>query len=221
MAKAKISTTKPILVLLYGLPGSGKSHFARNISEELECAVIHSDRIRGELFEEPMFDQQEDAIVKHLMEYMTEEFLNAGVSVVFDTNALRRSQRLQLREMARKKHTKTVLIWFQIDADAALARLRSRDRRTADDKFAQDYDQEEFRRYAAKMQHPTAAEDYVVVSGKHTFNSQKAAFFKKLIELGYVNTSGSESKLVKPGLINLIPKTRGRVDFSRRNISIR
>jgi len=221
MAKLKIRTTKPLLILLYGLPGSGKTHFARNIAEELECAVIRSDRIRGELFEEPQFDDQENAIVKHLMEYMAEEFLTAGISVVFDTNAMRRRQRLEFRELARKKHAKTLLVWFQIDGDTAYGRLRNRDRRTADDKLAQDYTQQEFRRYAAHMQHPSPTEDYVVVSGKHTFNSQKAAFFKKLMELGLIDMTSAQNKLAKPGLVNLIPKLQGRVDMSRRNISIR
>ncbi len=219
MTNAKLKTNKPVLILLYGFPGAGKTHFSNNITEHLESAVVQSDRIRSELFEEPRYDAQENSIVKHLMNYMSEEFLNAGVSVVYDMNAMRKAQRHELREMARKKRAKTVLVWFQLDADTAFQRLNSRDRRTADDKYAMDYTQNEFRDYASHMQHPASTEDYVVVSGKHTFGSQKTAFFKKLIELGLIDSTSGQSKVAKPGLINLIPK--GRVDMTKRNISIR
>lgn len=219
MASTKISTTKPIMVLLYGLPGAGKTYFARNLAEFLNCAVIHSDRIRNELFEEPRFDEQENSIVTHLMNYMSEEFLNAGVNIVYDTNAMRKAQRHQLRELARKKHAKTVLVWFQVDPDTAYSRLGKRDRRTADDKFAVDYTQSEFREFASHMQHPEPTEDYVVVSGKHTFPSQKTAFFKKLMEMGLIDTTSAKQQVAKPGLVNLVPKHR--VDLTRRNINIR
>lgn len=219
MSNSKLKPTKPVLVLLYGFPGAGKSHFARNISEHLECAVVNGDRIRYELFDRPQYDKQENDIVKHLMGYMSEEFLNAGVSVVYDMNAMRRAQRHELREMARKKHAKTILVWFQLDADTAYGRLGNRDRRTADDKYAMDYTQSEFREFVSHMQHPSPTEDYVVVSGKHTFGSQKTAFFKKLIEMGLVDSTSGQSKVAKPGLINLVP--HNRVDMTRRNINIR
>jgi predicted kinase len=222
MNTPKAQLTKPALVLLYGFPGAGKTHFARNITEHLMLAHVQADKIRHELFEEPRYDKQEDAIVKHLINYMTEEFLQAGVSVVYDMNAMRKSQRHELRELARKKGAKAVVVWFQVDPDTSFARLRKRDRRTLDDKFATDYTQQEFKKYASRMQPPEATEDYVVVSGKHNFSSQKVAFMKKIMDMGLIAPQTVQASLAKPGLINLIPKTiTGRVDMSRRNINIR
>lgn len=221
MNSAKVSTTKPVLILLYGFPGAGKTYFARNLSDNLEAAIVHSDRIRNELFEEPRFDKQEDEIINHLMNYMTEEFLSSGVNVIYDTNAMRKTQRHALREMARKKHAKTLLVWFQVDSDTAFNRLKNRDRRTVDDKFAVEYSQVEFRKYASKMQQPELTEDYVVVSGKHNYSGQKNAFFKKLMEMGLYTTNTSQSQVAKPGLVNLVPNSAGRVDMTRRNINIR
>ncbi len=208
--------------MLYGFPGAGKTYFSRNLADDLECAHVQSDRIRHELFEEPRFDKQEDEIIMHLMDYMTEEFLSAGISVIYDTNLVRKSQRVAIRNMARKKHAQTLLVWFQIDPDTAFKRLNSRDRRRTDDKFALDYSEEDFRRFASHMQHPEPTEEYVVLSGKHTYRSQKAAVFKKFMEMGLISTDSIKSSVAMPGLINLVPKsTGGRVDMSRRNISIR
>ena len=93
---SKLSLTKPTLILLYGFPGSGKTFFARQLCEDLQAAHVQGDRIRSELFEEPRYDRHENEIVSHLTEYMAEEFLNAGISVVYDVNAARIGQRTRM-----------------------------------------------------------------------------------------------------------------------------
>jgi thymidylate kinase len=132
----------------------------------------------------------------------------------------RKSDRHTKRELARKKHAKTLLVWFQIDPDTAYSRLRKRDRRKTEDKYAFDYTESEFRHYASRMQHPEPTEDYVVVSGKHTFNSQRSSVFKKFMEMGLVSNETARGNVAKPGMVNLIPQSMGRVDMSRRNINI-
>jgi predicted kinase len=218
---AKLSLTKPTIILLYGFPGSGKTHFARQLTEHINAAHVQSDRIRFELFEQPRFDRQENEIVGHLMNYMTEEFLHAGISVVYDMNAARLSERRALRDMARKHKAQPVLIWFQIDTESAFARARQRDRRKSDDKYAAPIDRTTFDEMAGRMQNPSNTEDYIVVSGKHNFQTQRGAVIKKMYDMGLLGTDLA-TKVVKPGLVNLVPSpVAGRVDNSRRNIVIR
>lgn len=81
---SKLTLTRPTLILLYGYPGAGKTFMARQLSEDIQAAHVQSDRIRFELFEQPRYDRQENQIVDHLMQYMTEEFLNSGISVIYD-----------------------------------------------------------------------------------------------------------------------------------------
>lgn len=214
--------TKPSFILLYGFPGSGKSAFARQLATELGMAHVHGDRIRNELFEQPRFDRQENDIVNHLMEYMSEEFLRAGISVIFDTNIMRLSTRRLLRDMARKLHAQPVLIWLQIDIETAFARVARRDRRKADDKYATPMDRTSFDELAGQMQNPALSEEYIVVSGKHTFSTQKHMVIKKLYDMGLAQSPVNGDKIVKPGLVNLVPNpAAGRVDPARRNIIIR
>jgi predicted kinase len=219
---AKISPVKPLMIQLYGFPGSGKTYFARQLCEHLQAAHVQGDRIRTELFENPRYDRQENEVIAQLMDYMAEEFLSAGISVVYDVNAMRISQRHNLREMARKAHAQPLLIWFQIDADSAFQRTTQRDRRRSDDKYAAPMDRSTFENVTGAMQNPQNTEDYVVISGKHVFKTQYTAVMKRLHELNLIGSNEVASQVAKPGMVNLIPNpSAGRVDMTRRNIMIR
>ena len=218
---AKIQPLKPFLLLLYGYPGSGKTYFARQLAENVQVAHLQADRIRNELFEEPRYDKQENTIVSQLMNYMNEEFLSAGLSVVYDVNAIKAGQRKALSDIAYRYHATPLIIWFQMDADTAFGRNQKRDRRRTDDKYAAQWDRTSFESYIANMQNPKPTEDFLVVSGKHVFNMQQSAVISKLRSMGVLGSNDANSKVIKPGMVNLIPNAPGRVDLSRRNISIR
>jgi predicted kinase len=216
----KIILAKPTTICLYGYPGSGKTYVARSLAEEIQLAHVSSDRIRSELFQSPRYDAQENAIVTHLMDYMSEEFLSSGVSLVYDANALRISQRRRLRELAHKHRAAYLLIWLQIDIDTAFARTQERDRRTADDKYSEPQTRSTFDRQVSGMQNPEG-EDYLVISGKHTFSTQKNSIINRLYQQGLIGANTVQHSVAKPELVNLVPNPHsGRVDLSRRNITI-
>lgn len=219
---AKIVPTKPLLVLLYGFPGSGKTFFARQICEHIVAAHVQGDRIRAELFEKPTYQKDENHIVASLMNYMTSEFLSAGVSVVYDVNSIRISQRRALRNLAHKVGAETVLVWLQIDQESAYSRVAKRDRRKADDKYAQGLDRTSFDNLNGNMQNPDPNEHYLVISGKHVFGTQKSALMRRLQEKQLISSETLHPQMGKPGMVNLVPNPMaGRVDLSRRNIIIR
>jgi predicted kinase len=218
---SKIIPTKPLLLMLYGFPGAGKTYFARQFCDQVQAAHVQGDRIRSELFDEPRYDKEENSVVSHLMDYMAEEFLSAGLSVVYDTNAMRITQRHELREMARRHKAQPLLVWQQIDAESAFLRSSKRDRRHVDDKYSATMDRARFDNLSAGMQNPRNVEDYAVVSGKHVFTTQFSAAIKKMHDFGLIQSDQMANRVVKPGLVNLVPKVSGRVDLSRRNIIIR
>lgn len=218
---AKITPAKPFLLMMYGFPGAGKTHFARQLSEKMQVAHIHADRIRAELFEKPRYDKQENEVVLQLMNYMAGEFLSAGLSVIYDTSMIRANARRNLREMTRNAKAQPVLMWFQVDPETSFQRTQKRDRRRLDDKYAMPIDRRMFDTIAAHMQNPGLDEEYVVVSGKHLFNTQYAGVSRLLREKGLIKHEDASTHLAKPELVNLVPNPlAGRVDMSRRNINI-
>ena len=219
---SKLVLNKPVLIMLYGFPGAGKTYLARQLCSDIQIAHVQEERIRQELFEAPRFDQQENQIVNHLMNYMTNEFLQSGVSVVYDTNLMRLSQRREIRQLAKQNKAETLLVWIQIDHASAFNRANKRDRRKTDDKYTESIDEERFNNIVKHMQNPELSEDNIVVSGKHNYSTQRNAILKKMFDMGLSMPSNDNSKVVKPGLVNLIPNyNNGRVDASRRNINVR
>jgi len=216
----KVILNKPVLICLYGYPGSGKSFLARNLISSIQMINVNAERVRNELFERPRYDAQENAVIAHLMNYMSEEFLNSGVGVVYDANVTRMAQRRRLRELAKKSHAEYLLVWLQIDVDSAFARTQQRDRRTNDDRYAEPQTRTTFDQKLTDMQNPQN-ENYLVLSGKHSFASQKGAILNKLYQMGVASTGDLQGSMAKPGLVNLVPNPNaGRVDLSRRNINI-
>jgi gluconate kinase len=133
---------------------------------------------------------------------------------------LRAAQRRKLRELSRKHKAEYLLIWLQIDIDSAFARTQERDRRTSDDKYAEPQTKNTFDKQLTGMQNPQG-EDYIVVSGKHTFTTQKGAVINRLYQNGLIGSGIVQHTVTKPDLVNLVPNPHaGRVDLTRRNITI-
>lgn len=219
MSTPKINPAKPFVILLYGFPGAGKTTFARQLAEEVNAAHLQQDRLNHELYGENT--EQTDKLVHNAMGYMSREFLRAGVSVIYDTNVHRLAERRLLRDEARKSKAVPVLIWLQIDAETAYMRGHKRDRRKTEDHYAKEHTQQSFESALNRMQNPEN-EDFVVISGKHTYHTQRAAVYKKFYELGILTPDQLSQNRAMPGLVNLVPQSMGgRADITRRNISIR
>jgi len=216
----KVTPNKPFLMLLYGYPGSGKTTFAQQFTDDVHCVHLHADRLFSELQDQT--GMGDGKVANYTLEYIAKELLRSGISVVLDVSVIRKSIRSKLREAAKQSKASPVLVWLQIDPESAYTRTQSRDRRRSEDKYAHDYDVHGFETELNNSQNPEN-EDYVVISGKHTYHTQSRAVIKKLYNLGILTPEQASSNIAKPELVNLVPKQfgPGRVDMSRRNISIR
>jgi len=221
MQRSKLS--KQLLIMLYGLPGSGKSFFSRQAGELLGIPVISSDRIRYELFDKPTYSRDEQQVIINVMNIMLEEYLNNGMSVIYDVSLSRTTDRKALREFAKKQHVSTMLLWLQADLETCLMRAKNRDHRKADDKYSTEMTRELMETIEKQMQ-PPHGEDAVVVSGKHLFESQKNVFLRKLHEMQMLSSEQvGGNGVAKPELVNLVSAAQmqaGRVDQNRRNLII-
>lgn len=219
---SKLTPAKPFLMILYGYPGSGKTFFARQMSEELNNTVhLHADKLQSDLSQElSSLSQSNGSFFNTIIKYMAQEYLNNGISVIADVPVNKKSDRRAFKALALANKALPILIWLQIDAESSFVRVKKRDRRKYEDKYAPEYTPDQFQEILSGSQNPNN-ENFTVISGKHTFKSQRAAILKKLYEQNIIKLDDSTNRLVKPELVNLIPKLQARGHVLKRNISIR
>jgi len=113
---------KPALVIVSGLPGTGKSYFSRKLAERLPSVVIESDAIRKQLFLTPTYSAEESHRLFAACHCLIEHLLSSGISVILDATNLVERHREPLYRIAQRLQVKLILV--QVEAPRELVRER-------------------------------------------------------------------------------------------------
>ena len=116
----------PSLVILCGLPGTGKSHFARELARRAPFVWLNSDRTRKLLVDRPSYSRREHRRVFSAMHVLTRSYLRDGYSVVFDATNLNENVRRPLYSSADAVGVEPLIIRFTAPADLVRRRLTDR-----------------------------------------------------------------------------------------------
>jgi predicted kinase len=117
------------LVLISGLPGSGKSYFSRLLQDKVPLVALESDRIRQLLFGRPTYEAEESAHLFAVIHVVLERLLGRRLGVLLDATNLREADRRQLYAIGEKSDAKLILISVQAPANVIRERLLKRARR--------------------------------------------------------------------------------------------
>lgn len=82
-----------MIVLVMGLPGSGKSYFASRLAERINAEYTNSDRLRKELFPKRTYFEQEKAKVYEMLLAKMEEAINQKKNLVLDATFHKKATR--------------------------------------------------------------------------------------------------------------------------------
>lgn len=110
-----------------GLPGCGKTTIARRTREHLsrmgvEARILELDEIRKVITPNPRYTDEERDIVYASLAYMAKLLCDAGVNVIIDATANRRSY----RDLARKLVDRFAEVYIKAPLDVCMEREAAR-----------------------------------------------------------------------------------------------
>nr|MBC7245411.1 ATP-binding protein [Chloroflexota bacterium] len=143
------TTAYPVLILMSGLPGSGKSYLSERLAQELPAIVIESDRVRKALFPKPTYTAQESALVHRTCQELIRRLLKKGVRVIFDATNLVEFQREFLYSLAERSGAHLLIV--RTVAPESVIKERLEQRKTKGDSIS-DADWRVYRRMSQREQ---------------------------------------------------------------------
>lgn len=117
---------KPALVIISGLPGTGKSYFSRKLAERLPSVVLESDVLRKRLFLSPTYTAQESHRLFSACYRLIEELLSSEVTVILDATNLVEQHRERLYHIAERLRAKLLIVKVRAPGDIVRKRLQDR-----------------------------------------------------------------------------------------------
>ncbi len=171
-----LQLSKPHIIAMMGIPGSGKTFFAEQFADTFNASLISYEKINQNIFGNLISTKAGLLAVDRVASFMLKELLKTGHTVIIDGPTESRANRLALVQLARTSGYETLFVWSQIEPATA----KTRATKTTKDKTGISI--EMFEAINKRFTIPSKTEKTVVISGKHTFASQLKIVLKHLIE---------------------------------------
>mgnify|MGYP003589799191 FL=1 len=105
-----LSTSRPIVILMVGVPGAGKSHFAQQFAKLFQTPLVSYDKLQHLLFSEPQFSKDEELLIASLMNNQIQEIFKTSKTFIIDGAVNSRAARMEIERIARKNDYGTLAI---------------------------------------------------------------------------------------------------------------
>lgn len=170
-----LSLNAPHLIVMTGIPGSGKSFFAERFSSTFKAPIVSFERLRAELFNNPSYSTDEQIILGRVADYLLDELMKTGQTIVYEGPSSTKADRQKIVKKAKGSSYEPLIVWVQTESAAAKARATKQ----IDGKPAMSKDR--FVTSLKQFSAPGVGEKAIVISGKHTYASQLKIVLGRLV----------------------------------------
>lgn len=156
--------SKPRALLVFGAPCSGKTTFSEKFSNKFGLAYFDLREL-----------QDHYDFTKEQINVILEQILKTKQTIIIEGELDTERDRTEIRNTLRSHGYEPALIWVQTDVATIRMRLKARFRSVAKAKKA-------YEDAIAKIEAPTEIERPIILSGKHTFETQTKHVIKGLAD---------------------------------------
>ncbi len=112
-----------MIIIVFGLPGSGKSYFAGHLRKEINAVLFNTDMIRDEIDQKGKYEERTKQLVYKEMLRKTLENLKNGSDIIVDGTFHKRDRRKDFISAAIKNKTELRLIEIRASEHTIKTRL--------------------------------------------------------------------------------------------------
>ncbi len=157
-----LKLNRPYMILLVGIPGSGKTFFGKKFASTFNASFVESQFYKNLA--------RDEASGAKIVNDVISKIISSKLPIVIEGFGHTKRERKELMKFAEKNNHKPLFVWVQTDPVAAADRVA---KRTTN---------EEFQKMANKFQPLGKEEPHVVISGKHTYQTQVRAVLRKIAD---------------------------------------
>lgn len=183
----ELHTTKPLVIGIIGLPGAGKTHFAREFSSMFGAPAIEAELLSRTIFAGRATTREDEEGLARAYWALASEFFKMNRTFILDGHLHTYANRSEVRALAKNAGYDVLWVWVQTSEAVARDRATRVKRNPANTILTA----QQFTQATKSFQPPRASETHVVTSGQRTFSSQVRPILARLAE-------AHESKLQTP-----------------------
>ncbi|NMC59908.1 MAG: AAA family ATPase [Candidatus Methanofastidiosa archaeon] len=124
-----------MLIVITGLPGSGKTTIAEALAKEVDAVVLSTDKIRKSMFKNPVYNEDDKRIIYDELFSRGRKYLASGKNVILDGTFYTKSLRKRAKAIAESTCEKIFFIYCETPELLLKERITKRNDKYSDADF--------------------------------------------------------------------------------------
>jgi hypothetical protein len=87
-----------MIVIVCGLPGAGKTTFAKKLSPLINAIILSTDKIRKELIQSPTYEKEERKLIYDVMILLAKYLNDSGTNCILDATFNKEESRIEVKK---------------------------------------------------------------------------------------------------------------------------